>query len=472
MAKTELSVKDAVQKKLRALKFPAFTCRQRVRVVALALLAAALAVGLGLQVYARSFTYVVYLDNKEVGFVSGEEKILNFLASLQEENALSTGLEVQLSQEIRVEKERRRGAVVADSEVKEELRRKIQFEVYAFEIVVNDQPVLAVKTLQEYEKIMDELKASFVSGRENTVVRQIGIRDNVEAVWAAVDPVSIHSADTAAEILKRGTTQRKTYVVSRGDSIWTIARDNKMTVEQVRTANPHLQRTDRLQIGEQLELVVPKPLVVVTVTEDVTEIEPIPFATTHRNDSRMFQGLTRIITPGKAGRQEVVYRIARENGRETGREVLSKKVLEEPRTQEVARGTAVAPVRGTGQFIWPIAGRGRITSRFGPRGRSFHNGLDIGSPAGTPVLAADDGVVIHAGWAGSFGILVTIEHGNGYVTRYAHNSATLVADGQKVKKGQQIARVGSTGRSTGPHLHFEVLRNVRHLNPLNFFKAR
>jgi murein DD-endopeptidase MepM/ murein hydrolase activator NlpD len=470
MTAKKLLAKVAAQKeKIRPVKLAGFFHNRGVTVAVLLLLAVTVAVFAGLQAYARSFTYVVYLDEEEVGFVAGEEEILRFVAGLYEKEARNTGLEVRMSQEIRVEKERRPGAVAREWEVKDKLRQNIRFDAYAYEIVVDDRPVLAVASLQDYKKVVDELKSSFVSGRDNAVVREIALNERVEAVWTTVDPGRLYSADKAAEILKRGTDRRETYLVSRGDSLWTIARSHNMTVEQVRAANPHLQSTDRLQVGEELELVVAQPIVRVSVTEDVTVTESIPFNTTYQNDSKMYQGTSRIITPGKTGRREVVYRITRENGRETGREILSQTITEEPKTQVVARGTAIAPVRGTGQFMWPVAGGGRISSRFGPRAGGFHYGVDVSTAIGTAVLAVDAGVVVFSGRAGTYGILVTIDHGNGYITKYAHLSASLVSVGQKVQKGQQIAKVGSTGRSTGPHLHFEILRNGARINPLNFF---
>src|SRR5690606_21660856 len=125
-----------------------------------------------------------------------------------------------------------------------------------------------------------------------------------------------------------------------------------------------------------------------------------------------------------------------------------------------------------GQIIlsWPL--RGRITSRYGPRWGRMHYGLDIAAPQGTPVRAAAAGVVTFAGWAGSYGRMVSIDHGGGVQTRYAHHSAILVKEGESVRQGQVIARVGSTGQSTGPHLHFEVLINGEHQNPEDWLPRR
>lgn len=129
-------------------------------------------------------------------------------------------------------------------------------------------------------------------------------------------------------------------------------------------------------------------------------------------------------------------------------------------------------VLGTGHMIWPV--RGRISSRFGwryhpvLRKKKFHNGQDIAVPSGTPVLAADSGVVLVSGWQGGYGNFIAIDHGNGISTCYGHNSRLLVHVGEKIVKGQTIALSGNTGLTTGPHLHFEVRRNGTPINPIPY----
>ena len=121
----------------------------------------------------------------------------------------------------------------------------------------------------------------------------------------------------------------------------------------------------------------------------------------------------------------------------------------------------------------PVA-KGFISSYFGERAdpfdglEAFHKGVDFAGSAGSPVTAVAAGVVTWAGVRTGYGKLVEINHGDGFTTRYAHNERTLVTVGQTVKRGESVALMGSTGRSTGPHVHFEVLRNGRQVNPLSF----
>jgi murein DD-endopeptidase MepM/ murein hydrolase activator NlpD len=143
------------------------------------------------------------------------------------------------------------------------------------------------------------------------------------------------------------------------------------------------------------------------------------------------------------------------------------------RSYQSRRGTSRPPT-STGVFAWPASGV--VTSDFGYRthpifgNTRFHTGIDIGAYSGSPIWAADGGTIIYSGWLGGYGNTVMIDHGRGLVTLYAHCSALYVRQGQSVTKGQTIAAVGSTGNSTGPHLHFEVRQDGNPISPWGFLR--
>lgn len=215
-----------------------------------------------------------------------------------------------------------------------------------------------------------------------------------------------------------------------------------------------------------------------TTVENLVSLNSLP----NPNNIRVGQILVVAIEPSyhKVGQGENLSTIAKNYGVTVNALLLFNYL---PNPDHVVPGqTLIIPPAGGGEAVtasarqaqlrrptlrWPIDGGGVITSLFGPRNDTMHKGLDIASPTGTRVRAAADGRVTYADWAGTYGMLVVIDHGDGVLTRYAHNSAIAVRNGQRVAAGQHIANVGSTGRSTGPHLHFEVEVDGEVIDPLS-----
>lgn len=141
--------------------------------------------------------------------------------------------------------------------------------------------------------------------------------------------------------------------------------------------------------------------------------------------------------------------------------------------RRIQAGTS-GEIQGTGVYTWPTPGYTTITSPYGMRYHpilkynKIHTGVDIGAPMGANIVAADNGTVIQTGWMDAYGQVVVIDHGGGISTLYAHMSAIIAANGAVVVKGETIGKVGSTGWSTGPHLHYEVRINGAHTNPMNY----
>lgn len=162
-----------------------------------------------------------------------------------------------------------------------------------------------------------------------------------------------------------------------------------------------------------------------------------------------------------------VNEIAAKNSLGNSSLIQPGQVLFIPAVSTVSNSAQVASA-STRTFSWPLSITGRVSSPFGPRWGGFHYGVDIAIPAGTDILAAADGVVVAAQYKGTYGLTIRVDHGGGYETLYAHASRLMVSRGDRVRSGQLIALVGSTGRSTGPHLHFEVRYNGTPRDPLPY----
>ena len=173
-----------------------------------------------------------------------------------------------------------------------------------------------------------------------------------------------------------------------------------------------------------------------------------------------------------ASREETVRRQVEEQVAEEAR--IQNLIAQAVASQKVSAQSAAASVSGTGTMQWPCPSTKRLTSRFATRQHpidgvtKMHNGIDIAGGYGADIIAADSGTVLFSGNSSSYGKYIVISHGGGLTTLYAHCSQLLVSAGATVSRGQTIAKVGSTGKSTGPHLHFEVSLNGSRQDPLSY----
>lgn len=209
------------------------------------------------------------------------------------------------------------------------------------------------------------------------------------------------------------------------------------------------------------------PFLSVRTVEEVTALRTLPAPTEGREDSSLLLGQSVTLRDGQDGTEEITDRVTFLCGQEVERETVSTAVLSEPVSTLVAVGTAEGVEGAQGRFRWPCTGR--ITSPFGGRhifgSFSNHTGLDIALSSGSPIAASADGTVVWSGRKGTYGNLIIVDHHNGFTTCYAHCSALLADEGDEVMQGQTIAQVGSTGRSTGPHCHFEIRWREEPLDP-------
>ena len=254
------------------------------------------------------------------------------------------------------------------------------------------------------------------------------------------------------------------YKVRKGDTLSTIAARRNLPVEQIMDANN--LNSDFIKAGQELVL-------------------PIDNEKASTNSKHNSTGENK--TKNNNSSEQIVHKVQRGDALSTiarmyGTDINSIKRNNNLNGNRIFVGDKLiiknyerGPFRLTrNSLIWPV--NGRITSSFGWRThpikktRLFHNGLDIAVPNGTAVRAAASGEVVHSGWINGFGYTVIIDHGKGIETLYAHNSRTTVAEGSMVNRGERIALSGNTGLSTGPHVHFGVLRNEKPLNPRDYLK--
>lgn len=350
----------------------------------------------------------------------------------------------------------------------DQLSDEIGLVTSAYFLYVNDVRIGATPYEGALEELLDQLQKA--ASDEDTISCEFA--EDVEIRQEYVPTSEIMNLGYIAELLYSTKTAEVTYEVKKGDTWSQIAAKNDMTSAELLALNPGYN-INKLQIGEVLTLSASVPYLTMTVVKQERYLDDVSYNIEYTDSADLYQGDYKVTSKGEYGKADVMAKATYVNGEETERTILSSVTLKEPVTEHRIRGTKVRPTwMPTGSFRWPTSGR--ISSYFGGRkspggiGSTNHKGIDIAVPRGTPIYAADGGTVTYSGWMSGYGYLVQIDHGNGYVTRYGHNSSLTVSVGQHVYKGQQVARAGSTGNSTGNHCHFEVRYNGVAKNPLNY----
>mgnify|MGYP005965534477 CR=1 FL=1 len=317
-------------------------------------------------------------------------------------------------------------------------------------------------------------KTSLELLRQRLLKDGTGTGDNVKTEFVqdvrieerAVPNSAIRSVEEIEQALTANSQEVVTYTVQDGDTVSAIAQRFSMKVADIESLNPDLN-VSRIHVGDTLNISAAVPVLSIQQTRRVEYTEAIPFETVTEKTDDLYTNQSRIIQKGVEGSAAIVADVVYVDGVEQSRTILSSTVVTQPQTQIKEVGTKALPAKAPkGTFVLPF--NGRRTSLYGWRRSGFHTGLDLAGAVGSPIVAADGGTVTLAGWNGGYGKCVIIDHGNGYQTLYAHCSALLVKEGQKVAQGEQIARVGSTGNSTGPHCHWEIRIGGKTVNPANY----
>ena len=350
--------------------------------------------------------------------------------------------------------------------------------------------VLSFVDKEKYEafKLNEKFELENETGE---IIENIYIEDNItiKEMNIPTNELIFMDSDTLTKYLIFGdNASDNKYVVKSGDSIDKIADANKMSINELLIANNDLtSESSLIYIGQELSVGMIDPVINTIVEKHVVEDQVVKYKTITQYDNKMYQGQQTVKQNGSNGITRVTQKVKMMNGDILKAYIVSSEEIKPAVNKIVIKGGKQAP-RGDGEWTWPTNFPYSISSRYGWRWGRLHAGVDIiGTGRGSPIYAARAGVVTSISSGASSGFFVIIKHDNGYYTRYAHmqntagndklsgtHSATkYIHEGQWVSAHQVIGEMGSSGSSTGTHLHFEIWNGIPYqaqsFNPLLFY---
>ncbi len=418
----------------------------------------------------------IKVNGKNVGYVQNKAEAQQIVQEVLRQQGGITGIVAQTSDKIEYNKVRISDAKFAGQKATTALLlSSITPFIGGYGIKIQDKIVACLASAEQADSVLAKYKEHFAKPSEKNIVSSSEFVEEVNKVAVKVQPSEIKSVDDAINLLLKGDAVETTYTVQKDDSWWLIARKNQMLTNEVLAGNPGFTDNTVIKPGQKIKIVKVEPYLTVLAKGTKVVNEVIPFDVETKTSSQIAYGKTVVQQTGKDGEKSVTYNYVEQNGKTVEKQVVKEEVISKSIKQIIAKGPSnratvyVGTSRGSGNVAglqWPISGP--ITSYYGYRSSGFHSGLDIDGVTGQPYAAAASGTVVFSGWDGGYGYCIMIDHGNGVATRYGHSSKLLVGVGDTVSKGQTIGLVGSTGNSTGSHLHFEVIINGSTVNPLNY----
>ncbi len=414
-------------------------------------------------------SYAVVVDGETMGIVPSQEEISTMVTRVEDQGTALLGYDYNVNSEIEYQFGLTRNENVGDTSTVETYLYSQLEDVGAslrkYQLKVDGKVIGVVEDSAELVQMLAAIRSAYHS--ENTVSSSFVEKVEIVPVYQTS---GLTNLTELFDTLTANTTGKTTYTVESGDTFNAIAYRNDMSSTDLQNLNPDVN-INKLSIGDTLNVKEIIPFLSVQTVESMTYEAPIACPVKEVDDNSIYVGSSKVVVQGEEGLAQVQANVSYVNGYEMDREIIQSTTLREPTTTTVAIGTLPRPKTASyGKYHWPVSGR--VTSYFGGRyifgSYSYHSGIDISASYGTPIKAADGGTVTFSGYNGSYGYLVIITHDNGNQTYYAHNSSLLVSTGDKVYRGETIAKAGSTGRSTGNHCHFEIRVNGSAVNPLSY----
>lgn len=467
--------------------------RYRVHVLGAIGLAAVIYTGsLGYQNYVEANTYDiyhVYVRDQLAGTVSNPQVIDEFkIAKYKELEQKNPNVHMVLNtDEIVLKGERAYKGVSDDQAAIANLEKMLTSHAVGVELVVDGKVIGLMKDKDTVDQMLNQLKSKFggekVAAKQQeekgkvsilsaekslapgeSEVQKVDFVQQVEIKEKTIDPEQLMSPEDVLKKLETGDVAPTKYTVEKGDCVSCIAKKFNISKQVVYENNPWIV-DDAIKVGQVLDLTVLQPTLSVRTVEKVVESQEIQYETEYIKDDNLRAGVVQTISPGKNGLKNVTFLVTKVNGKWMEEEMLNEEVIEEPVKAKAKKGTKVILGEGTGKFARPVASAS-VSSGYGYRWGKLHKGIDL--TGNRSILASDNGKVEYVGYKSDYGNHIIVNHLNGYKTLYGHLSSSSVKVGQIVEKGEKIGVMGSTGDSTGVHLHFEIIKNGAVENPLKY----
>lgn len=468
--------------------------------------------------------YRVYLEGESLGIIESKEELEDYIDNKQQQlkdkynvdkvyapNGLDIIKEITYNEKIstvktiyqKIEEIKGNSSFTIDgyeiqiegverSDNEEETYRTEDLTIYVLdkEIFTNsvEKTITAFVDDETYEAYLNETQKQLEENETGTIVEKLEIKNNItikkERVPAG-DKIYQTEEDLSKFLLFGTTANQETYRVKAGDTIEEISYNNKLSTEEFLIANTSFKsEKDLLYPGQVVNLGLITPQFDLEEVQHVVSKKTIAKETVYKNDDTQYVGYEKVEEEGKDGLALVTEKILLVNGEIKDTAQASSTELYPAINKVIVRGTkryqtsigvgADVPV-GVGSWVWPTSTPYRITSPFSWRWGKHHDGIDIaGAGYGSPIKAANNGLVVQSGYTSTNGNYIIIAHQNGYYTVYAHMNARYKKVGDVVMAGDKIGGMGDTGFATGVHLHFGVFRGYPFrggvaFNPLSLY---
>ena len=446
--------------------------------------------------------FQVYLNGKKIGLIKSDQELYDLIdteqAQLKEKYNVSKvypphGLKVTA---IKTYDKR----VIEARDIYNKIKNQAPFTIKGYQITINDEEEpksFYILNKEDLDRAVKNTVMSFVpkdklddylNSTQPEITEGGEIVDNVylkqeikvkEALISTEENIFTNAEDLSRYMLFGTLEPEKEYEIKKGDDVKSVATNNMLSVNEFLIANPQIVSENALlSVGQKVNISLINPLV--DVIEETTRVEKqdIKFETTVEYDNSLSASVRYVKQEGSNGLVKVTYKNEIINGLLNNAVTISTEEITPVINRIlVVGGINTVYVGDSSYWAWPTNKPYRISSYFGPRWGSWHYGIDItGTGHGSPIYSIQNGTVIRTGTRSDMGNFVMITHNNGYNSVYMHLSKILVNGGDAVVKGQTIGLMGTTGRSTGTHLHLGVwtgstsYSNARMIDPLTIYR--